>query len=574
MGFSSDPAVGLEPTFHQIMKRSAAMSKVMPADFPVTTPMAPHFITVAEVILEQLRLWGVQRIYGVVGDAIFGLMDALAKQEAISFIAVKHESVAAMMASAEAKLTGRLCVCTAQMGPGLANLMNGLGDAFLDKAPVLAITGQAPLKKIGTSYKQFINQQQMVQAISSYSQLVVHPNAIFESLTQALKTSVINQTVSHLAIPADVFRQPTINQSCEKPSMSISFVDTAVIQQALQYMQSSKRPVMLVGSKVRTDSETIQALAEAWGCGIVMSYGAMGKVPDAHPFMLNGLGEGGNPFVAELFKQADVVLTIETSWWPEGLVPSKARIVQIAYHPMDLGGSVPMDVGLAGDTANILPQLIAGLKPYEPNPDWIRQIEQCKQAWFKQNENERNQAMSPLHPASIIHIVEQNIAEDAVFALDEGDSTLWFLRNFRAKCQQVLLSERWRTMGFGLPAAMAAKLCSPEKQIVCITGDGGLEMVLADLLTAVRYGLPITVVVLNNGTLQMERDKMIMKGLQPEGTELTNPDFAKVAEACGWNSFHVETAEQLDAALKQSLSGNKPALLDVFTAKIPHPDFI
>ncbi|MFD0710925.1 thiamine pyrophosphate-binding protein [Paenibacillus sp. GCM10027626] len=536
------------------------------------SPLPPS-LTAAEMILEQLRLWGVKRIYGVVGDAIFGLLDAIAKQEALSFIAVKHESAAAMMASAEAKLTGRIGVCIAQMGPGLANLINGLGDAFMDKAPVLAITGDAPLDKIGTSYKQAVNQQQLMQAVSSYSQLVVHPKAVFASLARAIQMSVQHQTVSHLSIPADVFEQAATIQPYEQPYMPALYADPAAIQQALQFMRNSKRPVMLVGSKAEAESEAIHRLAEKWGCAIAMSYGAIGKVPASLPFMLNGLGEGGNPFLPPLFKQADVVLALDTSWWPEGLVPDTARVIHLVNHPIKLGTSIPVNVGLVGDMPNIIAKLLAGLEQFKPDPDWIEQIRQCRQAWFTQNEKERNQAASPLHPANIVKIVEQNIAEDGVIALDEGDSTLWFLRNFRAKDHRFLLSERWRTMGFGLPAAIAAKLILPEKQIVCITGDGGLEMVMAELLTAVKYGLPITVIVFNNGTLQMEQDKMDMKGLQPEGTNLANPDFAKVAEACGWSSQRIETAEQLEAALKRSLSGNKPALLDVFTTQIPHPDF-
>ncbi|MFE5320823.1 thiamine pyrophosphate-binding protein [Paenibacillus sp. NPDC056579] len=532
-----------------------------------------RYITVADAILEQLRLWGVQRIYGVVGDAIFGLMDAIAKQEAISFIAVKHESVAALMASAEAKLTGRLGVCAAHMGPGLANLMNGLGDAFLDKAPVLAITGQAPLNKIGTSCKQFINQQQMVQAVSSYSELIVHPDTIYESLVQALQTSVSSKTVSHLSIPMDVFALTTTLKPIMMQPAAVSTVGPSMIRNSLQLMKSARRPILLVGGKARAHSAAIQTVAEQWGCGIVLSYGASGTVPDSHPYMLHGLGEGGNPNVAGLFMQADVVLALETTWWPEGLVPHQAQVVHIASDPVSLGVSMRMAAGLTGDITEILFNLMEELEPFVPDPDWIRQIKECKQTWYVQNDTERNQATSPLHPASIIKAVEQHIAEDAVIALDEGDSTLWFLRNFRAISQRVLLSERWRTMGAGLPAAIAAKLSSPEKQVICISGDGGIGMVMADLLTAVKYRLPIVVIVFNNGTLQMERDKMLMKGLQPEGTELTNPDFAKVAEACGWNACQIETVAQLETALQQSLSGSKPVLLDVRTANIPHPDF-
>jgi pyruvate dehydrogenase (quinone)/pyruvate oxidase len=528
---------------------------------------------VAKVILEQLQLWGVQRIYGVVGDAVFGLMDALAKQNAISFIAVKHESVAAMMASAEAKLTGKLGVCIAQMGPGLANLINGLGDAFLDDAPVLAITGQAPLNKFGTSYKQYINQQQLVHAVSPYSQLVVHPDAVVQSLTQGMYTSVLHRTVSHLSIPSDVFGMTTSMQPSEQPHLFVPVSGPADLHEALHLMQSAKKPMILLGNGARAARESIQTLADTWGCGIAMSYGAIGVIPDTNHLMLNGLGEGGNPYLAALFRKADVVLAIETSWWPEGIVPDMAKVIQIAHHQAGLGITVPSDIRFAGDAASIVQQWVEGLRQYKPNPAWIHEVQHCKREWSAQNENERCQPGSPLPPSSMIRLMEQYIAEDAVIALDEGDCTLWFMRNFRAKRQRILLSDRWRTMGFGLPAAMAAKLCSPQKQVVCVTGDGGLGMVLADLLTAARYGLPITVIVFNNGTLQMERDKMIMMGLTPEGTKLTNPDFAKVAEACGWNAYRIENEEQLEEALNQSRTSNRAVLLDVLTAPIPHPDF-
>lgn len=541
---------------------------------PLVPPQTRVPRSVAHAMLEQLHLWGVQRIYGVVGDAVFGLLDALATQEALTFIAVKHESVAAMMASAEAKLTGRLGVCIAQMGPGLANLINGMGDAFLDKAPVLAITGQAPLNQIGTSYKQYINQQELVQAISSYSRMAVHPDAVIDSLTQAMHISVLRRTVSHLSIPSDVFGMTTAMQPCKQPHIPAPFPSQDVWHQALSLLQSAQQPMMLLGTGcARLTAESVQRLAETWGSGIAMGYGAIGVVPDDYPYLLNGLGEGGNPYLTELFRRADVVLAVETSWWPDGLVPSTARVVQIASHQDNLEISIPMDLGVLGDAAILLRQLTEALRSHEPNQAWIQQILKCKHEWSALNENERNHSGSPIPPSSMIRIVEQNIAEDAVVTLDEGDSTLWFLRNFRAKHQRLLLSERWRTMGFGLPAALAAKLCSPQKEVICITGDGGLGMVLADMLTAARYGLAITVIVFNNGTLQMERDKMFMKGLQPAGTELTNPDFAKVAEACGWHAYRIGNIDQLEVVLKQSRTSSKPVLLDVLTAQVPYPEF-
>lgn len=541
---------------------------------PIVTPGTSAAQTVAQVMLEQLRLWGVQRIYGVAGDSVFGLLDPLAKQQAITFIAVRHESVAALMASAEAKLTGRLGVCVAQMGPGLANLINGLGDAFLDHAPVLAITGQAPLYKIGTNYKQYINQQQLVQAVSASSELIVHPDAVVDAMTQAMFTSVSRRTVSHLSIPSDLFGQTTAIPPKPLPPVAPPASNPEVWQRALALLRTAQQPMLLLGSRAaRLDSESIGRFAETWGCGIAMAYGAIGVVPEDHPYMLDGLGEGGNPSLASLFRRADVVLALDTSWWPEGVVPNTARIVRVAGRQEDLGIPLPMELGILEEGTTWLPQLIEGLSSHEINPGWIDHVKHCKRVWSTQNERERNDSGSPLPPSSVIRLVEQTIAEDAVITLDEGDSTLWFLRNFRAKRHRLLLSERWRTMGFGLPSALAAKLCSPHKEVVCITGDGGLGMVLADLLTAKRYGIAITVIVFNNGTLQMEQDKMIMKGLLPEGTQLTNPDFAKVAEACGWDAFRIHSTDQLEAVLQQSRNSANPVLLDVLAAPMPHPDF-
>ncbi|MFC5448610.1 thiamine pyrophosphate-binding protein [Paenibacillus aestuarii] len=530
-----------------------------------------HF-TVAELIVEQLRILGVKRIYGVVGDAIFGLMDAIAKQKAISFIAVRHESVAALMASAEAKFTGGLGVCISQMGPGLANLLNGLGDAYLDQAPVLAISGQAPLGKIGTPYKQFINQQAFVQAVSAYSQLLVHPDAVIPSLQLAVHTSFLQQTVSHLSIPQNLFALATSSQPFEPTAVSPPCPDAEQLQSIVQLLRSAKQPMMLIGGGARSARESLQRLAERWGCGIALSYGALGVIPEAHPNMVSGLGEGGNPHLASMFQQADVVLAVETSWWPAGDVPQAAHVIQIVKHQADIGVSVPVDRGIAGDPANLVPHLLKGLQEHVPNQAWLDKIRQCKQKWSVQNEMEGNQSASPLHPARVVRLIEEQIDEDAVVALDEGDVTLWFLRNFRAKQQHLLLSSKWRTMGFGLPAAMAAKLCAPGKQVLCITGDGGLGMVLADLITATKYQLPFIVVVFNNGTLQMERDKMFMQGLQPEGTELMNPNFARVAEACGWQAHRVQSAEQLNEALAGARSSAKPVLLDVSIGRIPYPD--
>ncbi|MBW5446434.1 thiamine pyrophosphate-binding protein [Cohnella sp. CFH 77786] len=529
--------------------------------------------TVSEAILEQLRLWGVKRIYGVVGDAIFGWMDAIAKQNEIRFISVKHESVAAMMASAEAKCTGKLGVCAAQMGPGLANLLNGLGDAYLDGCPVLAITGQAPLSQIGTSYKQFINQQELVRALTGYTQLVVHPEAVMPALSTAIQTSMAMETVSHLTLPADLFTMPIRSRPYEPIVPSGGVPCRERVQQALGIMRQAKRPMMLIGNQARPAAAEMMRLAEIWGCGIAFAYGAKGVVPDDFPFGLGGLGEGGNPYLPGRFREADAVLAIGTSWWPESDTPSEARVIRIVRHEQELGIGIPAECGLVGDIRKILDQLAIPMQRERSDPAWVLQIEQCKRTWEDQNEAEGKVPGFPLHPSRIVRAIEKRVSPDAIIALDEGDSTLWFLRNFRAKHQHVLLSGRWRTMGFGLPAAMASKFCYPDRQVLCLTGDGGLGMVMADLLTAARYRLPIAVIVFRNDTLQMERNKMEKKGLRPEGTDIVNPDYVKLAESCGWDGLRVQSPEKLEEALQTSLTSVRPVLLDVPAAQAVYPGY-
>lgn len=533
----------------------------------------PMVRTVAEAILEQLTLWGVQRIYGVVGDAIFGLVDAIAKQDKIQFIAVKHESVAAMMASAEAKCTGGLGVCVAQMGPGLANLINGLGDAYLDGFPVLAITGDAPVNQIGTLYKQYLNQQELVQAITGYSQLAVHPDAVLNLLNQAIHTSITANTVSHISIPADLYTMKTLVRPYKTIQLSNSAPDPGQLQQPLHTMRRAVRPMILLGNRARSATMEIRQLAEVWGSGIAMAYGAVSLIADSYFYRLGGLGEGGNPYLGDLFKQADVVLAIGTSWWPEGLTPTNASIIHVENHIMKPVTGIPADYRLVGHLATMVTQLRSGLTPHEINPGWVHQIRECKQIWTNQNEQEGNETGFPLHPSRIVRALEKAVTPETIMTLDEGDSTLWFMRNFRVECKQVLLSNRWRTMGFGLPAAMAAKLCRPHQQVLCLTGDGGLAMVLADLLTAARYRLNILVVVLNNGALQMEYNKMADKGFIPVGTELTNPDYVRLAEACGWKAYRIQSADELERLLTQAGQAQGPVLLDVPTARAAYPNY-
>ena len=529
---------------------------------------------VAEVILDQLSIFGVKRIYGVVGDTIIGLLDAMDKQNNIEFIAVKHESVAAFMASAEAKLTGKLAVCTATMGPGAANLVNGLGDASSDKAPVLVLTGQAPRNKIGSDYQQYLDQQELFKPIASYSANVTSEDAIVELLQKAAQMSLQQRVVTHLSIPKDVFDLETTVKPRPLPKLleGTSTFQLEDLEEVLSLLKTAKKPMILAGAGARKSAETIEKLAELWGAGILTSLGGKGVLKETAPYLLQGIGEGGNPHAAHLFKEADVVLLIGATWWPDGYVPTEASIVQIDTHFENANKGIPVDIGIKGKSEHVLPLLTQGLAGHTVNEAWIERIKETKEKWDRQNEHEGETTGFPVHPSRIMRALERTIADDAIVTVDTGDVTVWLNRNFGQSNQRILFSGYWRSMGFGLPAAIAAKLEQSDKQVVAIVGDGGIQMTLADLLTATRYSLDITVIVLNNGALQMETDKIQAAGKRELGTQLTNPDFVGVAESCGWKGFRAESDQKLEELIAEAIQTAGPTLIDIRTAQAFFPE--
>lgn len=530
--------------------------------------------TVAEVILEQLSYYGVKRIYGVTGDTIIGLLDAIAKQDEIEFVAVRHESVAAFMASAEAKLTGEIAVCTATMGPGATNLLNGLGDAYSDKVPVLVITGQAPTDKIGTDFQQYVDQQELFKPFAAYSANLSNGDAVVDVMQKAAQVSVQQRAVSHISIPKDLFKMESTAQAMPLPTIlkgTFSF-GPENLEEVIAVMNSAKRPMILAGAGAEKAAPTIVQLAKQWGAGILYSLGGKGIFRDDTEHLLQGIGEGGNPYAKDVFKEADVVLVAGATWWPDGYVPEHAKIIVIDLHIENANKRMPVDFGIKGDTQQIIPILLQGIAEFEANKGWVERIQQTKAKWDAANEKEGLANGFPVHPSRIARALERVVEEDAIIALDTGNVTVWMNRNFRQKNQKILFSGYWRSMGFGLPAALAAKMACPNKQVIAVVGDGGLQMTLADLLTASQYKIDITVIVFNNGSLQMESDKIQAAGDEEEGTQMLNPNFVSLALACGWRGYQIEEGKEMEMILEEAIRIKGPTLVDVFTEQAFFPE--
>lgn len=577
----------------------------------------------ANYMLEQLAAWGVERIYGVVGDAIFDLADALSRQDRIRFIPCRHEAAAAFMASAEAKLTGQPEVCIATSGPGMTNLITGLGDAYADRVPVLAITGQSPTAKLGTLYKQDINQQQLLSGLAGYTALLAAPAALPQQLALAWRAALSGQ-VGHISVPKDLFTQP-LGQGADgrrwvrgpEPYLQAPPVpDPVTLDGAVSMLNAARRPVILAGHGALPAAQDLVWLAEHWGAPVITALAAKGLIPFQHPLALGGLGQGGYEEATQALSAADLVLAVCTNWWPDAYVPGGAapagaaagdaatapgaaagarpRIVRIDRYPANIGARAPVDYGLAGDVRAIIPQLNAALQP-QTEPAWRDQVAEWRAALLRTAGAERagraEGAAAPgvagaagaagagaadapgcgLHPAFVMQCLEEALPPDAIVTLDTGDHTVWFNRSFGGERHRVLVSGTWRSLGFGLPAALAAKLVAPDRTVAAVVGDGGITSLLGELLTAARHRIPVLIAVVNNGMYAMEYNGMVRHGLQPLGTDLNNPDFARLAEACGLTGLRVQKPRDLAPALQQALAMERPVLLDIATQPVPLP---
>jgi len=521
---------------------------------------------VADIIVEQLAKWGVRSIYGVMGDAIFHLTDALARQDTIRLYTTRHESTAAFMASAQAKLTGQLGVCIATSGPGLANLLNGLADAANDRAPVLAITGQVESYFVGTDRKQYIDQQAFISPLAGYSDELAYPDAIVNLLTKAMKTAIGQGRVAHLSIPRDMLGA-IVNVQIRNPEPYLTthpLSNQETIFKGIDILNQAQRPVIMVGKGALGLTQPLIQIAEKMKAGLITTLPAKGVMPYNHPLALGGIGAAGTETSTKILEQADTVLVVGTTWWPTDYTPRQAKIVQIDVVPENIGKSQEASYGIVGDAKVILPQ-IAQMLSNIPKPEWEETIKQIKEQWNTRMGEEVSQGGSPIPPQRIMHALQQVIPSNAIITLDVGDHLVWFNRIFQANGQRILISGNWRSMGFGLPAALAAKIAQPESPVVAIVGDGGIGMTLADFLTAVYYQLPVVVAVLNNGCLAMERNRLKLTDLHQLGSGLYNPDFAAFAEACGGMGIKVQHSDELEPALRKAFNAGQPVILDIST---------
>lgn len=522
----------------------------------------------AQIMVEQLVSWGVKRVYGVVGDANLVFIDAINRNPAISFIQARHETAAAFMASAEAKLTGEVGVCTSTNGPGLVNMLNGMGDAYSDQVPLLAVTGQVPSNKLGLPVKQYVDEQVMVQPLARWSSQLCNPHRAAELTWLGLHYAYSQGGVSHLSVLKDIWTLQGGETIKDKPNYHTNCMLTEEeLAMTVDFINNAQRPLIMVGRGIASLVDSVKVLAEKIGAPVITTLAAKGLIPEDYYLSVGGLGQAGTEAAGNLIKKADLVLILGATWWPEDYGPAQGvKIIQIDAEKKNLSLKHPavltLNVSLGSVISNLEGKLTGHL-----NGEWLKEVEGQRKRWFGLVKEERESRETPIMPQALMAQLEQVVSPESVMVLDVGDHVIWYDRCYWGHNQDLLISGNWRSMAFGLPAAIAAKLVHPARPVVCISGDGGLSMTLGELVTAVQHNTPIKLVVVNNGSLAMEENRAITAGLLTQGVTLVNPDFAGVALACGWEAVRVNKYEELPLALEKCIRSDRPFLVDIACAK-------
>lgn len=522
--------------------------------------------TAGEVLVELLIEWGVDHIYGMPGDSINSVIEPLRKaRDRIKFIQVRHEEAGALAASAYAKLTGKLGVCLSIAGPGAIHLLNGLYDAKLDHVPVLAITGQVESDLLGTDYFQEVNLDRLFDDVAVYNQRIMSAEQLPAVVNQAIRTAYAKKGVSVLTIPDDI---PTFEVE-KKALVTSSFVSIPEIhpshpelEKARNMLDQSERTVILAGKGTHHARKTLISFADKIGAPIILSLPAKGTIPDEHPLCLGGLGLIGTTPAYHAMQTADTLMMIATSFPFTGFLPEKAKTIQIDIDPAQIGKRHPVDIGLAGDTEKTLSWLLERVQRHEDR-SYLEEHQEMMRDWWERLKKQEEKKTSPIKPQAVMKALQKVADDHAVLSVDVGNVTVWVARHFRMTHQQFIISGWLATLGCGLPGAIAAKIAYPNRQVFAICGDGGFGMTMNDFVTAVKYDLPIVVVVLNNHKIAMIKFEQEVKGNLEYGTDLVNPNFAKYAEACGGVGYRVERVEEMDDAFEQAIRQKKPCIIDV-----------
>ncbi len=543
-----------------------------------------HKRTVTDVMAETMVNWGVTHVFGMVGHSNLGLADALRRQEQVgklTFIGIRHEGAAAFAASAFGKLTGDPAACLSIAGPGATNLLTGLWDAKVDRAPVLALTGQVQQQVFGPGAFQELPLKEAFSAVAGFSHLCLPDSNHAELMNLALKSAKVNNNVSHIIFPDDVQTRPAKEgQEAGSPDGRLAPMritpDDDSIKAAIDLLKKSKRPVIIVGHGARFEMAQIIALAEMLQCPILTTFKGKGLISDAHPCGGGVLGRSGTPIASWCMNESDVLLVFGASFSNHTGITPKKPTIQVDSDRAQLGKFHAIDVPMWGDlgiTCGLLAERLRGHATTDQRPE----IAERWKIWRAEKQNRLDDTRGKgISSIAVFNAMNRRIPDDAIIAVDVGNNTYSFGRYFEASGKQaVLMSGYLGSIGFGYPAAMGAWCATQVKNrwdkrfegrpVVCVSGDGGFGQYAWEVNTAVKYGMNITHILLNNGELGKISKEQRAGEWNVWQTSLSNPNIAEYVSNCGGLGIRVEEQSQLDDAIERALAYPGPATVEILT---------
>ena len=542
---------------------------------------------VADYILKRLREWGVHRIYGYPGDGINGFLGALDRTDPDpEFIQARHEEMAAFMACAHAKFTGEVGVCMATSGPGAIHLLNGLYDAKLDHAPVVAIVGQQKRMSLGAEYQQEVDLQVLFKDVSEFVQVCMEPAQARHLIDRAVRIALDTKGVSTVIIPGDVQEEKAVESPPREHGAvfsSIGYSPPRVLphdeqlEQAARILNEGKKVAMLVGQGARGARDELIEAAELLGAGVAKALLGKDVLPDSLPFVTGSIGLLGTTASYELMKGCDTLFMVGTSFPYSEFLPKEgqARCVEIDIEASRIGIRYPVDVQLVGDAKETLRALLPKLERKDDR-SWREQTEKQVEEWWRVVEDRAHQDADPMNPQRVVWELSQRLPEDAIICADSGSSTNWFARDLKlTEHNRSSLSGTLATMGPGTPYAIAAKFAHPGRPVIAFVGDGAFQMNgMNELITVKRYherwkeNPTLVFCVFNNQDLnQVTWEQRVLTG-DPKfpGTQwIPSVPYAKYAELLGFKGIYCENGDEVGAAWEEALNAGGPCVLEVKT---------
>ncbi|HYG88343.1 MAG TPA: thiamine pyrophosphate-dependent enzyme [Azospirillum sp.] len=533
--------------------------------------------TASDVLVDTLIQWGVDVVFGLPGDGVNGVIEAFRKRkDQVRFVQTRHEEAAAFMACGYAKYSGRLGVCVATSGPGGIHLLNGLYDAKLDGQPVLAITGLQYSDLVSTHTQQDVELDKLFTDVATaYNARVMQPAHMCNAAALACRSALARRGVAHVTIPVDV--QSMDVAEGERSMRNIQGHNTDLfastlrvptaedLRRAADILNAGQRIVILAGRGALGAGDELERLADRLGAVIVKALLGKAAVPDDSPFTTGPVGLLGTRPSQEALETCDTLLIAGSSfpyieYYPK---PGQARAIQIDADPMRIGLRCPVEVGLVGDCRAALEELLALVNEH-PDRSFLSTAQDGMREWMTLMEERASRTDMPMKPQVVAWELGKRLADTAIVSCDSGTIATWWARQMPVKKGQMhSVSGNLATMACGLPYTIAAQIAYPERQCVAFVGDGGFSMLMAEFVTAVKYGLPIKVFIVNNRALgQIKWEQMVFLGNPEYVCDLAPIDFAKVAEACGGQGFTVDRPEDAGSAIEAALNHPGPVVVD------------